>query len=112
MIEPIAEADELQRLSCAQWIFGNFAYKLYVLAGRQAWDQIVELKDETDMLAAKQRQCMIIERGERLAFEPHLTGRGTVQTAQNVQQCRFARTGWAQQHHQFALRDIEIDIDQ
>jgi len=51
MVETITEADQIQSFCWVHRMFRNFRYQRDVLKGRKTGDQIIELENETDMLA-------------------------------------------------------------
>ena len=67
MITRSVEPDELQRVLRRPWgARRNLGDERHVLACRQAGDEVVELEDEADMVAAVEREVALVERGELL----------------------------------------------
>ena len=61
---PVAEADQLQRFLRLHRIARDLGDERDVLARRQARDEIVELEDEADVLAAVTGQRGVVDGGQ------------------------------------------------
>src|SRR5690349_11035767 len=109
MIQPFLKSDQTQSFLWSHRIARDFRDKTDIFPGRETRDQVVELKDKSDMLAPVERQCAIIHRGEIAFTEENLARRGAVQTTEDIQKSRLSRTRWTKQHHQFGLVDLERD---
>src|SRR5436309_16089852 len=62
----------------------------------RAWQQVEALKIKPDFLVANVRQLIMIQLGRIDSLEHVAAGGGTVQTADEVHQGRFARTAGTQ----------------
>ena len=111
MIEPLGEPDERQRLARVDRLGGDLVHQRDVFAHRQARDQIVELEHEADMLAPIARQFGIAGADE-LVLAPRAWPSGRVEPAENVEQRRLAGARRPEQHDEFALIDVEVDVAQ
>ena len=80
--------------------------------GGEAGNQIVELKDKTDVPASERRQRCFVSGGQFGIPVEDLTTRRHVQPAKNVQQRRFARSRWPEQDDELPLAQREIDLAQ
>src|SRR6185312_12993915 len=81
-------------------------YEGDVLAGGQAGNEVVELEDEADMLAAIASQERIIFRAQVMMLIAHAAGRRHIQPAENVQERRFAAARGAKQDDELAVEEI------
>gem|GEM_PF-6876721 len=92
---------------------GNRAQALgHRLARRQARDQVVELEHKADVVAAEQRQVALAGCGEVVVEVEDLAGGRRVEAAEDVEQRRLAAARGAEQHHQFARVQLEVDAAQ
>jgi len=57
-----------------------------VLVGGQRRDEVKELKDESDLLAAKPRERVFVEPRDVDAVDQHLSGRGRVEPRDQAEQ--------------------------
>jgi hypothetical protein len=112
VVHAVAEADELERLLRRHRRGGDLGDDRHVFARGQARDQVVELEHEADVVAAEARQLAVAGLGQVLAVVPDVAVRGHVETAQDVQERGLAAAGRAEQHHELAGIQIEIDAAQ
>ena len=91
---------------------GDVGDELDVLARRQARNQVVELEDEADVLAAVLRERGVGRRREIEVLEAHPAGRRRVEAAEDVEQRGLAAARMAEQDEQLARDDVEIDAAQ
>ena len=75
----------------------------HVLQRRGTGQQVEVLEHETDALIAQTGTLVGIQSGHVLAVYPELTGTGAVQTAQNIHERGFARTGGAREGDKLAI---------
>src|SRR5580698_3563864 len=102
MIDPSGQADCVERSprvdpTLASRNSRENQGKLDVFQGRSGRDQIERLKNHPDADAAKLGQFASGERAKALAGDFQYARGRMVETAQQVQQSRFARPGFAQQ---------------
>jgi hypothetical protein len=64
------------------------------------------------MVAAKLREFRFVGAGEFMVEVAHLPAAWRIESAQNIEQGRFAAAGRAEQHHQLAAKEIEVDATQ
>jgi hypothetical protein len=112
MIEPLGQPDQGQRRARVERLIGDFVHQRDVFEYREARNQIVELEHEADMLAPVARQFRVVGINEIVVAPHRLTGCGRIEAAEDVQQRRFAGAGGPQQHDEFALIDVEVDVAQ
>ena len=112
MIEPLGEADQRQRGPRIDRMLGNFVHQGDIFQHRQTWNEIVELKHETDMLAPIARQRGIVGIDEIMVAPFRLARGRRIKSAKDVEQRRLARAGRPQQHDEFPLIDVEVNIAQ
>ena len=74
--------------------------------------QIVALKNETEPIAPQRRQLRRIERGRLAPVKAVDAGTRPIETAQYIQQRRFAGARGAHQRDHLARADFEIDVAQ
>jgi len=77
--------------------------------GRQTGDEIVELKNETNVLAAVESEFAIAKSGQLTIAEANGSGRGGVEAAEDVEQGGFTAARWTQHHRQFAGVEGHVD---
>ena len=84
----------------------------HIVAGAQGAQQIVALENKAETLAPQTGQ--FIRRHLRSFGAVHLirTGRGSIQTAQNIHQRRFTGTGLADDGDKITFFDAEIHVSQ
>src|SRR5215831_9690454 len=80
-----------------------------IFEGSQAWNEVVELKNEAHVLASIVCKFLIVELRKLDVLEEQRAARRLIKTAHNIEQGRFAAAGWAKQHHNFAFRNIEVE---
>src|SRR5436190_143231 len=72
----IEQADAIKELSRAFRSARPAAHKLkreqHIFFSRQRWDQVIRLKDETNLAAAQQRETILIEPGDVFTIEENL----------------------------------------
>ena len=66
-----------------------------ILEARQRREQVEELEDEADLVASYPGEGIVRERGERFAIDVNVAGAGPVQPPNQVQERRFAGSGWS-----------------
>ena len=109
---PVAQADQPQRSSGRIGSRGDLGDQGDVLAGGQAGDQVVELEDEADVLAAVARQGGVVGGGQVVVAVADGAAGGHVQAAEDVEQRRFAAAGRPEQDDELALVQVEVDAAQ
>jgi hypothetical protein len=109
MVQAVAKADQLQGRGRIERRGRDLGDEGDVLHRREARDEVVELEDESDMLAAKACQFLLGGRGEVVIEVEDLALGRDVQSAQDVEQRRFAAARGPEQHHEFT--GVEIDVD-
>ena len=65
------------------------------------------LKDHADDVAPVTRQLLRRHLGQIASLHHHRAGSGTIQSGEQVQQCRFARARLTKQRDKFAAFDAE-----
>lgn len=117
MIEALSKAKPREKFSRAHMagLFrdagvdrGNFD----IGARGKLWQQIVALKNETESIAPQRRQLHRVERGRLAPVDAVNAGTWPIETAQYIQQRRFAGTRCAHQRDRPARADFEIDVPQ
>ena len=112
MVDSVAQAHQPQRVLGRDWAARNFGDQRDVLARRQAGNEVVELKHEADVLAAKRGEVAVGERGKLDVAEEHPPRRRGVDAAENVEQGRLAAARRPEQHDDLALEDRQVDAAQ
>ena len=79
-------------------------------AQRQRGQQIEELENESDLVAAQARQFVIGEPAQAASVDFDLARRRGVQPADQIQQRRFARARRPDDGHHLAARDGQIHV--
>ena len=91
-----------------EWFVGNLVHQRNVFENRQARNEIVELKYETDVLTPVTRKLASSAPEIGRAIAPfRMSAR---RARQNVEQRRLAGAGWPKQHNELAFVDLEVDV--
>src|SRR5580765_8263701 len=112
MIYPALEADERERFARPHRMFRDFSHERHIFVGRQAWNQVVELKYEPYRLATIGSEAALIEAGQLETFEKQMAAACTIETAHNVEERRFSAARGPQQNDHFTMQDFKIDAAQ
>ncbi len=88
-------------------MIGDLRDQLRVFEGRQAGDQIVKLKHESDVLSAKLGQFLARRRRQIVIFVVDFAAGGYIQPSKNIQKGGFSATGRPQEHHEFARKKVQ-----
>ena len=112
MLKSTAELHELQQLASAR--LGPLARPAAQMERQrdifdtpQAWQQIVKLKDEPDLVAADACQVIIGKTREILPVDEDLAAGRPIEAADQVQQRRLSGSGWADNRHHLATADVD-----
>ena len=98
--------------ACVRRAAGQLEREEDVLLGGQHRQQVEELKDEADVLAAQLGELAVAERGDRGPVDPHLARGRPVQPGQEMHERRLARARRAHDRGQLALGDRHRDAAQ
>jgi len=101
MVQPVAQTDHAKRLFRVHRVRRDLGHKDDVLQHGQAWDQIVELEDETDVFAAVAGKRRLVRADKVMIAEPCLSAGGGVEPAKDVEQGGLAAAGRTEQHEEF-----------
>ncbi len=112
VIAPRQQAHAIQRLIHGHGRRGDVGHQRHVLGHREAGDEVVELEDEADVLAAIARERGFVGAAQAQRLEPQVARAGHVQPAQQVQQRGLAAARGAEHHQELAARDVEVDVRQ
>jgi hypothetical protein len=112
MIHPLGEPHQVERVGWRHWSISHFGRELDVLAHRQAWDEVVELKDEAHVSAPVCGQGAIVQRRELAVTEPDLSCTRAVEPAQQAQQRRLPAARRPQQDNDLAVEQVQVDAAQ
>ena len=81
-----------------------------VLLGGQRGDQVEELEDEADLLAAEVGELVLREVRDVDAVDDDASVGGRVDAAEEVEERGLARAARSDDRHELAARDAEIDV--
>ena len=109
VVEAVAEADEPERVGGVERVLGDVRHERDVLARREARDQVVELEDEPDVLAAVRGEERVVLAREVVIGVVDVAGRRHVEPAQDVEQRRLPAPGGAEQRDELAGVELEVD---
>ena len=84
--------------------------QLHVVGCGEVGQEIVELEDEADDVAAEARR--VAQPGHGDVVDAHVAGIGPVQAADELQQRALARAGRARQRDELARLEVERDVAQ
>src|SRR5262249_15245972 len=113
----LAETDVVeQRQGLRLFRLGAAAEQLerekHVLLDRQGGDQVEELEDEADPPPAQQGALAFGEAAELGAVETDLAAVGGLDAGDQIEQRGFAGAAAAEQDHQLAAADLEVEAGQ
>ena len=80
-----------------------------VLHAGQRGQEIEELEDEADLVAAQAGEVVVGQVGDGLAVDADLAGAGTIEPADQIEERGFAGAGGPDDGDHLAARDLEID---
>jgi len=95
VVKAIAQTNNVQRFFGAEGAAGDFGDEGDVFASGEAGDEVVELEDEADGLAAKLGEAAIASVGQVLVAKDDLPAGGDIEATEDIQQGGFAATGRA-----------------
>src|SRR5690606_6977969 len=104
VVNSLAQPDEFQRFLWRHRIPGDLGHERDVLTRGQAWNQVIELEHETNMVPPVTRQFRIGCRRQILIPIMHRAPRWNVEPPENVEQRRLSAPRWPQQYHESPLR--------
>jgi len=88
---------------------GQQRRKFHIVRDGHVGEQVEELEDEADVLAAQHRPVSQRELINPLPAQPYLAARSPFQPAEHMQQRRFTRTGRPHDRHELAAADRDVD---
>ena len=109
MIHARSEADEVEGLLRGHRVAANLGDKRDIFPGGEAGDQVVGLKHEADGVAAKLGELRFIGHGEIPTAIEQGAVCGGVESAELVEEGGFSAAGGAEEHDEFAGKQIEIN---
>src|SRR5262249_43386799 len=97
MTEPLAETHALEQGAggapcCGDLHAAHEQRHGDVLQRREFRQQMMKLVDETERAVAQYAALALAERVDVASRHPHHTGARRIEAAENLQECRFART--------------------
>jgi hypothetical protein len=108
MVETVAEADQRESVLGLDGVVRDVGDERDVFAGRQARNQVVELKDEAHVMAPIVGELVLAGVRQLVVAEPHPARRRHVQSAEDVEQRRFAAAGYAKKRQELARGEREV----
>ena len=113
MVEALGEAEEIEKLAGA---LARFARREptdelrhdHVLEGGELGQEVMELVDEADLLAAQARAPGIVHGGCRPAADEHLAAIRLLEQAGDMQEGRFAGAGRRHEGDDLARHDAKL----
>ena len=114
VVEAVVEADELEQAAGARFDFlAREAFEVeregHVLDAGERGEEVEELEDEADFVAAEAGEVVIGERGDGLAVDADFAGGGAVEAADQVEEGGLSGAGGADDGDHFAAGDVEVD---
>ena len=110
VVHSLSQPNLLQHFTRIKRAFADLLRQFDVLQRRQVRHQIVELKDETHVVAAVFRQLRRAKPGDFLIPNNNSPAGRFVHAAEQVQHGGFARAGRSQHHAELALFNVKIDM--
>ena len=122
MIESFPESNCGQELLRAIKAFATtaglgiqFIWQQHILERSERRNELITLKDETDRAASQLRKFILGQITDRSSLPSHIARARIIETCQQTQQCRFARSRCAHDGDEFATGDAKVqsaqDID-
>ena len=114
----IAQPDQLEQLAGAALAMAHMPGDRHgqddVVDGVEVGDQVARalLPDKADPLAAIAVELAVAHAQQVLPVHPHAPRRRSIQPAQDVHQRRLAAAAGADDGHQLALLDVEVQLAQ
>ena len=99
-----------EHLGRIQRVAADLRGKLHIFQGRQVGNQIVELENKSNIIAAVGGQLALVERRNLLAVQDDFAAGRRVHAAENIQKGRFACAGGADNDTDFSLFNGKTDI--
>ena len=110
----VLKSHKLEEFECALTEFtmgaaGNHSRNHDVFERREFGEELVELKDESDVPVAEVGQFATVERQHVGTVDKEAASIGLVERADDLEQRGFARAAWAYDTDNFAFLDVEVD---
>ena len=83
--------------------------QFHVFQSRQVGDQVVKLKDKSDVIPAVSRQLFGAIFRNILPIHQHFSFGGGIHTSQDIQHRGLAGAAGPHDHHELALLDLKLD---
>lgn len=109
MIESCAESHHVESIFWSHRVVGDLGDEADVFARGQAGDEVVELKNKTDGLAAILRELLFVGGGQVGVAVAQFARSGEIETAKLIEQGGLAGAGRAEEDDEFAGVEIEVD---
>src|SRR5437870_3709900 len=111
---PVAQTDDVERGSdvLPALLLGELCQQkrqLHVFECIEHGDEVVELKDESDVAGPPAGQRRLAEAGDLLAVDDDPTARRPVDAGDQIKQRRLARAGRTHQSQKIAARNVQRD---
>jgi hypothetical protein len=115
MVEPLPEADASEQLRRAlprllERAAGNAHRHLHVLSGVEFRQQMVKLKDESNVAVPELHQLAVAQGSQVRVGNANLAFVGTIEPAEDVEQRALPHTGCPDDGHHLAVPDIELEV--
>src|SRR5579883_3447759 len=99
MVEPAAQLDQIQKLARPLIDFlsrpaAKVEWQRNVFKAGECGQQIEELENETDLIAAHARQLIVTQRGKAVALDCNVALARAIQATDQIQHRRFSGAGW------------------
>src|SRR5512139_2927429 len=112
MFDPALETHKRESLVRPHRMVRNLGDEGHVFVGRQAWDQVVELKYEPYGLATICGEVALIEARKLETLEKQMAAARTIEAPHNVEEGRFPAAGRSEQDDHFGGPDFKVDTAQ
>ena len=108
MIHAIVEFDERERFLRRHRVARDLGDQRDVLLRRQARDQVVELEDEADRVAAESGEFVLVGAGQVDPAIGERAGGRHIESAEDVEQRGFSAAGRAEQYNELTFIKLEV----
>ena len=104
------QADFVQDRRCVERVFTDLRRELDVFKRRQVADEVIELEDKADVVAAIGRELAGVEAAHARPVDRDGAARAGVHAAEHVEDRRLARARGADDDAEFTLFDRKADV--
>src|SRR6516225_12025418 len=102
MVQSVTEADRAPTFFRVQWVFRYLGNEGRVFERGEARNQIVELKDKTNVFPSKSRKFLAARCRQVVIAIMHLSAGRHIKSAEDIQQCGLAASRRTEEDDEFS----------